>query len=105
MNKWKIMRSWEKLRTNLLLEQDAATMVDIDRLHKCKFKKIGDFEKQSGEIQEDFSGSMIEYESDINAPMEHALPCDDVECLHFEHHVEVWCSSVLIVRLLTLLGN
>ncbi|GJU40958.1 ALP1-like protein [Tanacetum coccineum] len=84
---------------------DAATMDDIDRLHKCKFKKIGDFEKQSEEIQEDFSGSMIEYESDINAPMEHALPYDDAECLHSQHHAEVWRSSVLTVHLLTLLGN
>ncbi|GKC24828.1 hypothetical protein Tco_1026978, partial [Tanacetum coccineum] len=45
------------LRTNLLSEQDAATMDDIDRLLKCKFKKICDFEKQSEEIQEDFGGS------------------------------------------------
>nr|GEU78901.1 hypothetical protein [Tanacetum cinerariifolium] len=37
-------------RTNLLLEQDAATMNDIDRLLKCRFKKICDFEKQSEEI-------------------------------------------------------
>ncbi|GKF25518.1 hypothetical protein Tco_0081412, partial [Tanacetum coccineum] len=64
-------------RTNLLSEQDAATMDDIDRLLKYKFKKIGDFKKQSEEIQEDFGGSMTEYECDPNAPMKHALPCDD----------------------------
>ncbi|GKA74406.1 ankyrin repeat-containing protein [Tanacetum coccineum] len=53
-------------------------MDDIDRLLKYKFKKICDFEKQSVEIQEDFGGSMIEYECDPNALMKHALPCDDV---------------------------
>ncbi|GJV95671.1 hypothetical protein Tco_1547248 [Tanacetum coccineum] len=64
-------------------------MDDIDRLLKCRFKKICDSEKQSEEIQEDFSESVIEYECDTNAPIKHALPCDDA-------------ASVLIVRLLTL---
>ncbi|KAG6435726.1 hypothetical protein SASPL_100601 [Salvia splendens] len=59
-------------------DQDGATKEDIERLPKFKFRKIGDFEKQNGEIQESFGGIITECDTD--SPTEHVLPLDDAEC-------------------------
>ncbi|KAG9139442.1 hypothetical protein Leryth_027428 [Lithospermum erythrorhizon] len=57
---------------------EGATKEDIERLPKYKFRLIGDFEKQNGEIQESFGGIMTECE--VDSPMEHVLPQEDAEC-------------------------
>lgn len=59
-------------------DQEGATKDDIDRLPKYKFKRIDDFEKQNGEIEEAFGGLMVECDTDT--PIEHALPREDSEC-------------------------
>ncbi|XP_073291243.1 E3 ubiquitin-protein ligase At1g63170-like [Primulina huaijiensis] len=59
-------------------DQEGATKEDIERLPKYKFRKIGDFEKQNGEIQESFGGIM--FECDTDSPTEHVLPLEDAEC-------------------------
>lgn len=59
-------------------DQEGATKDDIERLPKYKFRRIGDFEKQNGEIQESFGGVMTECDTDT--PIEHVLPQEDAEC-------------------------
>ncbi|XP_057780644.1 E3 ubiquitin-protein ligase At1g12760-like [Salvia miltiorrhiza] len=59
-------------------DQEGATKEDIERLPKFKFRRIGDFEKQNGEIQESFGGIITECDTD--SPTEHVLPLDDAEC-------------------------
>ncbi|KAL8541233.1 hypothetical protein ACS0TY_002477 [Phlomoides rotata] len=59
-------------------DQEGATKEDIEGLPKYKFRKIGDFEKQNGEIQGPFGGIMTECETD--SPTEHVLPLEDAEC-------------------------
>lgn len=59
-------------------DQEGATKEDIERLPKYKFRRIGDFEKQNGEIQESFGGIMTECDTD--SPIEHVLPLEDAEC-------------------------
>ncbi|KAK4483451.1 hypothetical protein RD792_010638 [Penstemon davidsonii] len=56
-------------------DQEGATNEDIERLTRYKFRKIGDFEKQNGEIQESFGGIMTECDTD--SPTEHVLPLED----------------------------
>lgn len=58
-----------------LWSQEGATKEDIDRLPTYKFRKIGEFEKQNGEIQESFGGVMSECNTDL--PTEHVLPLED----------------------------
>lgn len=66
---------------NLSIQQEGATKEDIERLPKYKFKRLGDFEKQNGEIQESFGGVMTECDTD--SPIEHVLPPEDaVSSLH-----------------------
>lgn len=57
------------------MEQEGATKDDIDCLPKYKFKRVGDVEKQSGEIQEGLGGLMIKCDTD--SPVEHALPQEE----------------------------
>ncbi|KAK9274004.1 hypothetical protein L1049_018818 [Liquidambar formosana] len=59
-------------------DQEGATKEDIDRLPKYKFRRIGDFEKVNGEIQESFGGIMTECDTDT--PIEHVLSMEDAEC-------------------------
>ncbi|XP_019189495.1 PREDICTED: E3 ubiquitin-protein ligase At1g63170-like [Ipomoea nil] len=59
-------------------DQEGATKEDIEQLTKYKFRKLGDFEKQNGEIQESFGGVMIECDTD--SPTEHVLSAEDAEC-------------------------
>lgn len=59
-------------------DQEGATKEDIDRLPKYKFKRIGEFEKINGEIQESFGGIMTECGTDT--PIEHMLSMEDAEC-------------------------
>ncbi|KAL1549897.1 E3 ubiquitin-protein ligase-like protein [Salvia divinorum] len=59
-------------------DQEGATKEDIERLPKFRFRKIGDFEKQNGGIQESFGGIITECDTD--SPTEHVLPLDDAEC-------------------------
>lgn len=59
-------------------DQEGATKEDVERLTKYKFRKIGEFEKQNGEIQESFSGIMTECDTD--SPTEHVLNLQDAEC-------------------------
>ncbi|PSS26343.1 E3 ubiquitin-protein like [Actinidia chinensis var. chinensis] len=59
-------------------DQEGATKEDIDRLPKYKFRRLGEFEKQNGEIQESFGGIMTECDTD--SPIEHALSAEDAEC-------------------------
>ncbi|XP_009778598.1 E3 ubiquitin-protein ligase At1g63170 [Nicotiana tabacum] len=59
-------------------DQEGATKEDVERLPKYKFRKLGDFEKQNGEIQESFGGVMTECDTDT--PIEHVLPLEDAEC-------------------------
>ncbi|KAA8516007.1 hypothetical protein F0562_019186 [Nyssa sinensis] len=59
-------------------DQEGATKEDIERLPRYKFRRIGDFEKQNGEIQESFGGIMTECDTD--ASIEHVLSLEDAEC-------------------------
>ncbi|EPS63490.1 hypothetical protein M569_11294, partial [Genlisea aurea] len=59
-------------------DQEGATKEDIERLPKYIFRRIGDFEKQNGEIQESFGGIMTE--TDSESPSERVLPLEDAEC-------------------------
>ncbi|KAI3894089.1 hypothetical protein MKX03_013286 [Papaver bracteatum] len=59
-------------------DQEGASKDDIDQLPKFKFRKIGDFEKQSGEVQGPFGGIMTECNTD--APVEHVLSLENAEC-------------------------
>ncbi|GMH22489.1 hypothetical protein Nepgr_024332 [Nepenthes gracilis] len=59
-------------------DQEGATKEDIECLPKYKFRRIGDFEKQNGEIQESFGGIMTECDSDM--PIVHVLSLQDAEC-------------------------
>ncbi|CAN4096824.1 unnamed protein product [Withania somnifera] len=59
-------------------DQEGATKEDVERLSKYKFKRLGNFEKENGEIQESFGGVMVECETDT--PTEHVLPPEDAEC-------------------------
>lgn len=61
-----------------IILQEGATKEDIERLPTFRFRKIGDFEKQNGEIQESFGGIMTECDTD--SPTEHVLPLDDAVC-------------------------
>ncbi|KAM1103335.1 hypothetical protein ACFX13_012108 [Malus domestica] len=54
------------------------TREEIDRLPKYKFRKIPDFDKVNGEIQESFGGVMTE--CDTTTPTEHVLSLEDAEC-------------------------
>lgn len=55
--------------------QEGATKEDIEGLPRYKFRKIGEFEKQNGEIQGPFGGVMTECDTD--SPTEHVLPLED----------------------------
>ncbi|XP_042017679.1 E3 ubiquitin-protein ligase At1g12760-like isoform X1 [Salvia splendens] len=59
-------------------DQEGATKDDIERLPKYKFRRIGDLEKRSGEIQGSFGGIMTEWDTD--SPIDHVLPLEDAEC-------------------------
>ncbi|XP_059634127.1 E3 ubiquitin-protein ligase At1g63170-like [Cornus florida] len=59
-------------------DQEGANKEDIERLPKYKFRRIGEFDKQNGEIQESFGGIMTECDTDT--PIEHVLPLEDAEC-------------------------
>ncbi|KAF5952961.1 hypothetical protein HYC85_010905 [Camellia sinensis] len=59
-------------------DQEGATKEDIERLPKYKFRRIGDFEKQNGEIQESFGGIITECDTD--SPIEHVLSPENAEC-------------------------
>ncbi|KAJ8541916.1 hypothetical protein K7X08_016782 [Anisodus acutangulus] len=59
-------------------DQEGATKEDVERLPKYKFKRLGNFEKENGEIQEAFGGVMVECDTDT--PTEHVLPPEDAEC-------------------------
>ncbi|XP_031263432.1 E3 ubiquitin-protein ligase At1g63170-like [Pistacia vera] len=61
-----------------LTEREGATEEEVDRLPKYKFRRLGDFQKVNGEIQESFGGIMIECDTDT--PTEHALSHEDAEC-------------------------
>lgn len=58
--------------------QEGATKDDIERLPRYKFRKVGDIEKQNGEIQGSFGGTMTECDTD--SPLEHVLPVEDAVC-------------------------
>lgn len=58
-----------------ICDQEGATKEEIDHLPKYKFRKISDFEKVNGEIQDSFGGIMTECDTD--APTEHALSQED----------------------------
>lgn len=55
--------------------QEGASKDDIERLPTYKFQRIGDFEKQNGEVQEAFSGTMTECNTDM--PTERVLSVED----------------------------
>lgn len=77
---------------NLSMQQEGATKEDIERLPKYKFRKLGDFEKQNGEIQESFGGIMTECDTD--SPIEHVLPPEDaVSSLHAKFCLFLFCFS------------
>ncbi|XP_059318246.1 E3 ubiquitin-protein ligase At4g11680-like [Lycium ferocissimum] len=59
-------------------DQEGATKEDVERLPKYKFKRLGNFEKENGEIQESFGGVMVECDTDT--PTEHVLSPEDAEC-------------------------
>ncbi|XP_043687489.1 E3 ubiquitin-protein ligase At1g12760-like isoform X1 [Telopea speciosissima] len=59
-------------------QQEGASKEDIEQLPKYKFRKIGDYEKLSGEIQGPFGGIMTE--CDAETPIEHVLSLEDAEC-------------------------
>lgn len=55
--------------------QEGATKEDIERLPRFMFRRIGEFEKVNGEIQESFGGVMTACDSDT--PVEHMLSPED----------------------------
>ncbi|KAK6142846.1 hypothetical protein DH2020_023194 [Rehmannia glutinosa] len=57
---------------------EGATKEDIERLPRYNFRKIGDLQKQNGDIQGSFGGIMTE--CDTESPTEHVLPLEDAEC-------------------------
>ena len=57
------------------VKQEGASKDDIERLPTYKFRSIGDFEKQNGEVQETFSGTMTECNTDM--PTERVLSMED----------------------------
>ncbi|KAF7137912.1 hypothetical protein RHSIM_Rhsim07G0020100 [Rhododendron simsii] len=59
-------------------DQEGATKEEIERLPKYRFRKIGELEKQKGEIQESFGGLMTECDTDT--PIEHVLSLENAEC-------------------------
>ncbi|KAK4353994.1 hypothetical protein RND71_026188 [Anisodus tanguticus] len=59
-------------------DQEGATKEDVERLPKYKFKRLGNFEKENGKIQESFGGVMVECDTDT--PTEHVLSPEDAEC-------------------------
>lgn len=61
------------------MKQEGATKEDVERLPKYKFRRLGNFEKESGEIQESFGGVMVECDTDT--PTEHVLPPEDAVCI------------------------
>ncbi|KAL9228945.1 hypothetical protein vseg_004471 [Gypsophila vaccaria] len=60
-------------------DQEGATKDDIEKLPKYKFRRLGEIEKPSGEIQESFGGIMTECDTDT--PIERALSAEDAECV------------------------
>ncbi|KAB2601297.1 E3 ubiquitin-protein ligase [Pyrus ussuriensis x Pyrus communis] len=62
----------------VVTDQEGATKEEIDRLPKYKFRKIPDFDKVNGEIQESFGGVMTE--CDTTTPTENVLSPEDAEC-------------------------
>lgn len=62
----------------VVTDQEGATREEIDQLPKYKFRKISDFEKVNGEIQESFGGMMTECDTDT--PIERVLSREDAEC-------------------------
>lgn len=66
----------------LICEQEGATKEEMDHLPKYKFRKISDFEKVNGEIQESFGGIMTECDTDT--PTEHAPSQEDAVSLLLE---------------------
>uniref|UniRef100_A0A803M3F5 RING-type E3 ubiquitin transferase n=1 Tax=Chenopodium quinoa TaxID=63459 RepID=A0A803M3F5_CHEQI len=62
-----------------LADQEGATNEDIDRLPKFKFRRLGQIEKKSGEIQESLGGIMTQCGTD--PLIEHALSEEDAECV------------------------
>lgn len=68
----------------LYCEQEGATKEEIDHLPKYKFRKISDFGKVNGEIQESFGGMMTECDTDT--PTEHVLSQEDAvsSTIHFD---------------------
>lgn len=61
-----------------LTNKDGATEEEINSLPKFKFRRIGDFKKVNGEVQESCGGFMTE--CDTNAPNEHVNSQDYADC-------------------------
>lgn len=59
-------------------DQEGATKEDIELLPRYKFRRIGDYEKESGEIQESCGGIMTECNTD--PLVEHFLSPEDARC-------------------------
>ncbi|KAL8166945.1 hypothetical protein V2J09_008444 [Rumex salicifolius] len=59
-------------------DQEGATKEDIEWLPRFMFKRIGEFEKVNGEVQEALGGIMMECDTD--SPLEHMLSAEDAEC-------------------------
>lgn len=68
------------------VQQEGASKDDIERLPTYKFQRIGDFEKQNGEVQEAFSGTMTECNTDM--PTERVLSVEDA--VSFLLHLELY---------------
>ncbi|XVF73262.1 hypothetical protein PTKIN_Ptkin12aG0187800 [Pterospermum kingtungense] len=61
-----------------LTDREGATEEEIDRLSKYEFRRVGDFEKVNGEVQESREGIMTECNTDT--PAERVLSHEDAEC-------------------------
>ncbi|XWS46032.1 hypothetical protein CRYUN_Cryun14cG0030000 [Craigia yunnanensis] len=61
-----------------LTDREGVTEEELDRLPKYKFRRVGDFEKVNGEIQESREGIMTECNTDT--PTERILSHEDAEC-------------------------
>ncbi|XWS77094.1 hypothetical protein CRYUN_Cryun01aG0233000 [Craigia yunnanensis] len=61
-----------------LTDREGATEEEIDRLPKYKFRRVVNFEKVNGEIQESREGIMTECNTDT--PTERILSHEDAEC-------------------------
>lgn len=90
----------------VVLKQEGASKEDVEQLTKYKFRRIGDVEKLSGEIQGSSGGIMTECNTDT--PMEHVLSEEDAVSLFcsvfflciLSKNLHVGCPNILYMPMI-----